>query len=106
MLLHTLRLLVAAFGALVLAIGVLGPLTSNQPIWTGIYFIALGAGAIIVAVLGDTRYLPRRRSPESGPLQPTDERFVDPTSGQRLRVWIDPASGERAYLPDGESPPD
>jgi hypothetical protein len=29
--------------------------------------------------------------------RPTDERFVDPTSGRRMRVWVDPASGERRY---------
>jgi hypothetical protein len=31
------------------------------------------------------------------PFRPTDEVFVDPTSGQRLRVYLDPATGERRY---------
>lgn len=30
--------------------------------------------------------------------RPTGERFVDPTSGERLEVWFHPASGERAYV--------
>jgi hypothetical protein len=30
--------------------------------------------------------------------RPTDERFEDPTTRQRMRVWIDPASGERRYV--------
>jgi hypothetical protein len=32
---------------------------------------------------------------------PTDERFVDPTTGVRMRVWVDGASGERRYRADG-----
>jgi len=27
----------------------------------------------------------------------TDERFVDPTTNTAMRVWIDPATGERRY---------
>lgn len=28
----------------------------------------------------------------------TDERFVDPSSGETLDVWFQPQSGERAYV--------
>jgi len=28
----------------------------------------------------------------------TDERFVDPTSGHTMRVYVDPRTGERRYL--------
>src|SRR3954447_20982746 len=30
--------------------------------------------------------------------RPTPERFVDPTTGVAMRVWIDPASGDRRYV--------
>ena len=30
--------------------------------------------------------------------QRTDERFVDPSSGEPLEVWFQPDSGERAYV--------
>jgi len=30
--------------------------------------------------------------------QPTGERFIDPTSGAALEVWLQPRSGERAYV--------
>jgi hypothetical protein len=30
--------------------------------------------------------------------QPTGERFIDPTSGETLEVWLQPRSGERAYV--------
>jgi hypothetical protein len=29
---------------------------------------------------------------------PTQERFVDPSSGETLEVWFDPQSGERTYV--------
>ena len=32
--------------------------------------------------------------------RPTEEQFVDPTTRQRMRVWIDPASGDRRYRAD------
>ena len=30
--------------------------------------------------------------------QPTGERFIDPTSDETLEVWLQPRSGERAYV--------
>ena len=33
--------------------------------------------------------------------QPTGERFVDPTTHVAMRVWLDPATGERRYVPEG-----
>jgi hypothetical protein len=41
-------------------------------------------------------------APEAGWL-PTSERFRDPTSGQIMRVWIDPADQARHYIPDSGS---
>jgi hypothetical protein len=29
------------------------------------------------------------------------ERFVDPTTGVPMQVWVDPATGERRYVPLG-----
>lgn len=101
--LHVLRLLVAALGALLLAVGVLGPISIGAPIWTGIYFIVLGVGAIAISFFERLRYVTAGDGAGTG-LRPTQERFVDPTTGQRLQVWIDPASGERSYVPDGDSP--
>jgi hypothetical protein len=41
-----------------------------------------------------------RRGPQPpGPdWQKTEERFVDPSSGETLDVWFHPTSGERAYV--------
>jgi len=30
--------------------------------------------------------------------RPTEERFLDPTTRVRLRVYVDPATGERRYV--------
>jgi hypothetical protein len=38
-------------------------------------------------------------SPAGGWL-PTNERFRDPGTGQVMRVWIEPVSGERHYVPE------
>ncbi|HEY5433598.1 MAG TPA: hypothetical protein VIK13_00070 [Candidatus Limnocylindrales bacterium] len=37
----------------------------------------------------------------NGRFRPTEERFLDPTTGVPLRVWVDPQSGERRYVPEG-----
>lgn len=56
------------------------------------------AGFLVVVVfmtaLGWERYRPRAR-PQIA--LPTTEVFIDPTTHQRTRVWIDPASGVREY---------
>jgi hypothetical protein len=31
----------------------------------------------------------------------TSEMFIDPTSGHRMRVLVDPATGERRYVAEG-----
>lgn len=33
--------------------------------------------------------------------RPSEERFVDPTTGVPMRVWVDPRTGERRYVPEG-----
>jgi len=38
--------------------------------------------------------------PPDARFQPTDERFVDPTTGVRMQVFLDPRTGERRYVAD------
>ncbi len=40
-------------------------------------------------------------SPPDDRFRPTDERFVDPTTGLPMRVWADPATGDRRYVAEG-----
>ena len=43
------------------------------------------------------------RPPESR-FHQTGERFVDPETGRLVAAWVDPATGERRYVDDGEPP--
>jgi len=60
------------------------------------------------AVLGLALLFERRgyrpRAPAGAILQPSGERFLDPTSGELMEVWEDPATGAREYRP-GSAPP-
>jgi hypothetical protein len=60
---------------------------------------------VLFALFGWDRY--RGASAGTGDgrhAKPTEEVFVEPESGRRLRVWYDPATGRREYRP--EEPPD
>jgi hypothetical protein len=59
------------------------------------------AVAILVAVV--MSFFVRRHGESAVPAdgwQRTEEVFVDPTSGRRMRVWVDPSGGERRYVED------
>ena len=70
---------------------------------------AIWCGGLLVVVLiwalfrsGGYKRTPLERPP--GPdWQQSDERFVDPSSGEVLEVWFQPNSGERAYVRAGNS---
>jgi hypothetical protein len=80
----------------------------------GLWLMVLGAVGLIGITFERMRYRSEaaERSGEPagpsgadpGPLDPrfraTEERFVDPTTRQHLRVWVDPATGERRYRPN------
>jgi hypothetical protein len=53
---------------------------------------------IVIALFGWDRYRGNRKSAGgTSAAQPTDEVFVDPQSGKRMRVWYDPSTGQRDY---------
>jgi hypothetical protein len=62
------------------------------------------AGAAVTARPPRKGLLSRRGHAESALPAPnwvaTAERFRDPSSGQIMRVWIDPADESRHYIPD------
>ena len=68
----------------------------NVVLWVIVAAVVLG---IVAAVFGWDRY-GRNRKTDSGSAQPTDEVFTDPATGKQMRVWYDPATGEREYRPD------
>jgi hypothetical protein len=53
----------------------------------------------VVAVFGWDRYRSDEKATGES-ARPTSEVFTDPASGKSMRVWYDPATGEREYRPD------
>jgi hypothetical protein len=110
------RVIVGVLGALMILGGIAGIAVGALP--GGVWAIVIGCVAIVAVVLERARYRSEatERSPgPSGPgggeptmpiapFRPTDELFMDPTSGQRLRVYLNPATGERRYYGEETRP--
>jgi hypothetical protein len=110
------RVVVGVLGALMIVGGVTGVVLGAWP--GGLWSVAIGSLAILAVVFERARYRSdagERSAAAAGPgggeasmpvapFRPTDELFVDPTSGQRLRVYLNPATGERRYFAD-DAPP-
>jgi hypothetical protein len=86
-------------------------------VWpAGVWSIFAGAVLLVAVAFERSRY--RSQAAERGagdpgpgggeptmpvaPFQPTGELFVDPTSGRQLRVYLNPATGERRYFAEDE----
>ncbi|HXC84451.1 MAG TPA: hypothetical protein VNV62_21590 [Trebonia sp.] len=67
---------------------------------TGWVIIAILIVGIAAALFGWDRYRGSRKSASGSAAQPTDEVFIDPDTGRRMRVWYDPRSGKRDYRPE------
>jgi hypothetical protein len=108
-----LRIIVGICAALLVAAGIGVIIFGGNPP-AGLWLVATGAVGLVAVLLERTRYRSedaelRGQDPgiagiDADPLdprfRPTDERFVDPTTRQAVRVWVDPASGERRYRLD------
>ncbi|HTW09951.1 MAG TPA: hypothetical protein VME46_20785 [Acidimicrobiales bacterium] len=66
--------------------------------WVVIAVVVVG---VVVAIFGWDRYRGGRKTASStNGAEPTGEVFVDPATGQRMRVWYDQATGKREYRPE------
>jgi hypothetical protein len=77
-------------------------------ILTGLVFYLLVNGVIVVAALLFERGRYRPQVTEGGRWQETGERFIDPSTGQLMKVRYNPQTGARQYLPVNpvpETPP-
>jgi len=54
-------------------------------------------GALVCASLVFERHYRTRSKRTSGAWQPTDERFIDPTTGKLVDVYFNATTGERDY---------
>lgn len=112
--LPVLRIVIGVASVLGLLLGLLLIGTGGEAAISGLWLMVLGAVGLIGITFERMRYrseaAERSGEPagpagaEPGPLDPrfraTEERFVDPTTRQPIRVWVDPTTGERRYRPD------
>ena len=112
-----LRGLVLALGGLLIVGGFAAIAVGGWAAWMGLWSVVGGLVIVAAVILERRRY--RSGAAEAGPeppgpgggepldepleprFSPTDERFVDPTTGHAMRVWVDAASGERRYRAEG-----
>jgi hypothetical protein len=115
--LTTARALVLGLGALLFLGGVVAITAGGVAALTGIWALGGGAVLIIAVLLERTRYRSEaadRSGDQPGPgggeaphepmdarFRRTNEVFEDPTSRRRMRVWVDPVTGERRYRAEG-----
>jgi hypothetical protein len=112
-----LRGLVLALGGLLILGGFAAIAVGGWVALTGLWSVVGGLVIVGGIVLERRRYrsgaaerAPAEPGPGGGepldqPLEPrftaTTERFVDPTTGLAIRVYVDAASGERRYRAEG-----
>ena len=64
--------------------------------------ILFGIPVAVVLVAAYFVYDRRYHGKNATGLRPTAEVFIDPTTGKRMRVHENPATGEREYISDDE----
>jgi len=113
MLSSTSRLLVGVVAILLLVAGLgliaVGPVVGVSGFWVTV----VGAALLISLAIERNRYRSEEADRSFEPVgpgggepgneleprfRPTDETFVDPTSGLRMRVYLDGRTGERRYV--------
>jgi hypothetical protein len=66
--------------------------------WVILVVVIVG---IVIALFGWDRYRGKSKTDgNNGNAQPTNEAFIDPETGRRMRVWYDPSTGQRDYRPE------
>jgi len=114
MILPASRIVIGIGSILALGVGLALVFDGGISSWSGLWLIVLGAAGLIGITFERMRYrsaAAERSGEPAGPagvdagppdprFQPTDERFEDPSTRERLRVWVDPQTGERRYRRD------
>jgi hypothetical protein len=96
-----LRKAILAYGVLAVVGAIL---LAFAGIVTGLVVYLFVNGAIVIAALLFERGRYRPVVSREGPWQDTAERFVDPTTGQLMKVRYNPQTGAREYVPVNPQP--
>ena len=68
--------------------------------WTGISMLIAG-GLLLIGTLYERVHYKKPVAHAPGPgWQRTSERFIDDETGRAITVWVEPKTGERAYVED------
>jgi hypothetical protein len=95
-----LRTIVITAAAILTCVGI-GLIVSGVEV-PGWQALALGAIVLFGMLAERWRYRRIEAPPPKGDWQRTDERFIDPSTGDAVEVMFDPRTGERRYVA-GES---
>lgn len=105
------RVILAVIGVLLVAVGVL--IIAVGQLLSGLYALIVGAVLIVALFYERGRYRSidadvHNDAPGPGGgepvgalppgFRPTDEVFIDPSSGRRMRVYLQAATGSRRYM--------
>ncbi len=112
------RLFVLGFGILTALSGLAGIAlgAGSSATAAGVWGVVVGLTLVVAVLIERARYRSDAAERTGDPpghaggeptgqgldprFRPTEERFEDPTTRQRMRVWLDPGSGERRYVPE------
>src|SRR3954451_3330558 len=107
----TLRVMLGVIGVAMFAGGLVVLTSGVAPAPAGLWGLVGGAVLIVAVTLERLRYRSEAAEkaaldvgPGGGepdvplaPFRATEERFIDPTSGRVMRVYVNPGTGERRY---------
>ncbi len=108
-------LVVVGLLAMLLGLGIIVGFSDGLGL-VGLQMVAFGAFLVVIVTIERHRYRSaeaEKRNDPVGPgggepvgaldarFKPTSELFIDPSSNQRMRVLIDPSTGERRYIAEG-----
>ena len=109
----TTRIVLSVIGTLIALAGLAVTIAGGGAGFGGLWVTIIGVGIVLVVVLERQRYRSEEADRTFEPVGPgggepagsieprfraTEELFVDPTTGHRMRVHVDPRTGERRYV--------
>lgn len=109
-------LVVVGFLLMLVGLGIIAAVPAVGA-WAGLQLVGFGAFLVVIVAIERHRYRSESAEHTNAPagagggepagaqlesrFRPTAELFIDPTTGQRMRVLIDPSNGERRYIAEG-----